>query len=366
MNTFTLGVSSERKGVLLASEGSPLEAEGVLNPGVARDRSGVLLLYPRMVAAGNISRIGIVRGDESRDSTRYERLGYVLEPERAYERREHPGYGCEDARVTFVAMLDRYLMTYTAYGPAGPRIAIAISDDAYTWRRLGLVRFAEAKLDARGNKDAAFFPEPVQSPGGVPSFAMYHRPMLASAVNGQTPIPVILALEPADRESTCIAYFPIERVRRDESALCFPDESVKVLAVDAPWGRLKNGAGTPPVKTSAGWMSFFHGVDAIDRDGVASLYDTAGIVIHDADRPDIIRYRSPEPVLGPRTAEERFGIVDDVVFPTGIDERPDGSYDVYYGAADAKVALANFRIAFPDVAGAEVHIKHEHSAKMSH
>jgi predicted GH43/DUF377 family glycosyl hydrolase len=49
-------------------------------------------------------------------------------------------------------------------------------------------------------------------------------------------------------------------------------------------------------------------------------------------------YRSPEPLLDPETVEERFGIVDDVVFPTGIDVLGEGRYDVYYGAADAKIA----------------------------
>ena len=39
----------------------PLEAEGVLNPGSARGRDGELYLLPRLVAAGNVSRVGLAR-----------------------------------------------------------------------------------------------------------------------------------------------------------------------------------------------------------------------------------------------------------------------------------------------------------------
>jgi len=50
--------------------------------------------------------------------------------------------GCEDPRVTFVPVLDRYLMAYTAFGTDGPRIAVAHSQDGYRWERLGLASFA--------------------------------------------------------------------------------------------------------------------------------------------------------------------------------------------------------------------------------
>jgi predicted GH43/DUF377 family glycosyl hydrolase len=329
----------------LAPDGSPREVEGVLNPGIARDRNGVLLMYPRMVARGNVSRIGLARGIEGDGEVKFERLGVALEAAAPYERRDG-GHGCEDARVTFVPTLDVYVMTYTAYGPAGPRVALALSSDGYVWRRLGLAEFPDFPHSGGDNKDAGFFPDPVSSPTGVPSFAFYHRPMLPGSVNGQTPIPVILALDPARRETTYLAYVPVAEVRRDMANLCKPRESIEVLPVERAWGWLKNGAGTPPIRCASGWLSFFHGVDARDRDGVPSLLYRAGIVLHDLDRPHEILFRSPEPLLGPVTFEERFGTVDDVVFPTGLDARGDGRYDVYYGAADAKISLARFDLAF--------------------
>ncbi len=332
-------VSALRLGRVAAPTGSSLDAEGLLNPAVARDRAGRLLMYPRMVAAGNVSRIGLMVGDATDDGVAFAPPEVLLEPEAEYELRDLPGgYGCEDPRVTFVALLDAYLMAYTAFGPHGPRIALAISSDAYRWKRLGPLRFESEGLNHVPNKDAAFFPEPVISPSGVRSFALYHRPMLRESRNGQAPIGLILSLPPERREVTCIAYVPVADALRDAGSLCFARESVRVLPVGDAWGVLKNGAGTPPVSTPAGWLSFFHGTDALRGAGGPTLLYRAGIVIHDADRPDRIRYRSPLPFLEPETLDERHGVVNDVVFPTGIDPRGELSYDVYYGAADAKIA----------------------------
>jgi predicted GH43/DUF377 family glycosyl hydrolase len=121
---------------------------------------------------------------------------------------------------------------------------------------------------------------------------------------------------------------------------------VRVLDVGEAWGTLKNGAGTPPVWTEHGWLAMFHGVDPVMRDGALAMSYRAGLVIHDLDQPHRIVYRSPEPVLEPETAAERIGTVNDVVFPTGIDVLAVGDYDIYYGAADAKISLARLRVAF--------------------
>ena len=66
--------------------------------------------------------------------------------------------------------------------------------------------------------------------------------------------------------------------------------------------------------------------------------------MHDLERPDRVIFRSPEPLLAPQTPDERIGIVNDVVFPTGIDVLGEGRYDVYYGAADARIARARVNV----------------------
>lgn len=345
-------VAVRREGVALQPEGSPAEVEGVLNPASVRARGGELLLYPRCVASGNVSRVGLAR--QKADGT-FERLGFALEPEAPYEQRPPGagGMGCEDPRVTFVPALDRYVMAYTAFGPAGPRIALALSTDAYRWERLGLVDFAPHGLLAGDDKDAVFFPEPVHSPEGVLSFAFYHRPMLRlSTVDGHAAIPHLLDRPPTERESTRIAYVPLDAALADIGQLLLPRESVIVIAPDGPWGRLKTGAGTPPVRVEEGWFALYHGVDAVEVDGRFAMTYSAGIVVHDLDQPHIVRYRSPAPVMSPESHDEMHGVVNNVVFPTGIDRLGERAFDVYYGMADAKIGRAGIELP-PALAEAE-------------
>lgn len=346
----------ERLGTVLQPDGESTEVGGVLNPAATRAPGGELLLYPRCVAHGNISRVRTVRVAFERDRFDCRRLEFALQPQAPYEVRPHPGYGCEDPRVTYISALESYVMAYTAFGPDGPRVALAISADAYHWDRLGPVRFAGSANVVGDDKDAAFFPEPVLSPKGRKCLAFYHRPMLhLSSVDGRAAIPMIERMPFEDRESIRIAYVPIGPVLKDRTNLCSVSESRQVLCPDEKWGSIKIGAGTPPVRITLGgtkaWLALFHGVDSLGGGGrKPSLRYSAGIVIHDLERPDRILYRSPSPVLVPESNEERKGVVDNVVFPTGLDPRPDlgdGVYDVYYGMGDYAIGAARLSVEVP-------------------
>ena len=166
-----------RLGLVMEPEpGNPLEAEGVLNPAAVRGPDGQLYLFPRLVARGNYSRIGITRVlfNEAGDPNGVERLGIALEPEADYERRQDGTGGCEDPRITFVEPLRRYVMTYTAHSRYGPRIALAISEDLFRWQRLGLATFQPyggVEFDGVDNKDASVFPLAIPDPSGQASMA---------------------------------------------------------------------------------------------------------------------------------------------------------------------------------------------------
>ncbi len=336
-------VTITRLGVVFAPDGSPDEAEGVLNPASARTRDGALLLFPRVVGHGNVSRVGIARGFERDGDIRFDRQGYALEPQTPYELRpaNNGGMGCEDPRVTFIAALDRYVMAYTAFGPNGPRIAVAVSTDAVVWERLGLVDFSAPGLPSGDDKDGVFFPEPVRSPDGVLSIAFYHRPMLRfTTLNGRATVPAILELPPERRECTRIAYVPLEPIRDDVRNILKVTESALVLPPDGSWGAIKTGAGTPPVRIDEGWFSLYHAVDAVAVGDSYHMIYSAGVIVHDIDRPHIVLYRSPAPVMKPEGIDEVHGTVNNVVFPTAIDQRGDRTFDVYYGMADAKIGRA--------------------------
>jgi predicted GH43/DUF377 family glycosyl hydrolase len=314
----------ERLGILLKPDESMNDGLGVLNPGCARLRAGTLQLYPRMVALGNISRIGCFRVVDKPDGTCVaEQTGYALEPSMPYEWRDQPGgYGCEDPRVTFVAALDRYVMAYTAFGPQGPQVAVAVSTDGLTWDRLGLMRLQHGD-EVCADKDAAFFPEPVRSPAGVTSIAFHHRP-----TRYLTDL----------REQIWVGYVPLEAAKESIGDLCSVAESFPLELPAASWGTVKVGGGTPPVRVREGWLSVIHGVDELSGfSGTMSLRYCAGIIIHDAERLDRIVYRSPTPLIVPEVEGELIGTVGQVVFPTGIDGREERVFDIYYGMADYQI-----------------------------
>ena len=93
-------------------------------------------------------------------------------------------------------------------------------------------------------------------------------------------------------------------------------------------------------------MVIYHGVgETGDPDNSRHhLCYSAGVMVLSKEHPQIIRYRSAEPVLTPSLPQERDGTVANVVFPTGIDRRDDlglpDRFDVYYGMADNRIGVA--------------------------
>ena len=59
-----------------------------------------------------------------------------------------------------------------------------------------------------------------------------------------------------------------------------------------------------------------------DKDTHPLCY-SAGVMVLSKEHPQMIRYRSADPVLTPSLPQERDGTVANVVFPTGIDRRND-------------------------------------------
>jgi predicted GH43/DUF377 family glycosyl hydrolase len=342
-----------RLGMLMEPEpGNLLEAEGVLNPAAARGPDGELYLFPRIVAKGNYSRIGIarVRFNETGDPVGIERLGIALEPEADYERRPGGSGGCEDPRITFLEPVQRYLMTYTAWSPNGPRIALAVSEDLLHWKRLGLATFASSDGNEFSNvddKDASLFPAVIPDPSGQPELAMLHRPLFPGTRPEETACCPATREVDIDRESIWISYCRMRLDHGQSRAEPFTFHH-RLAAPVSPWERLKIGGGTPPVLTRHGWMILYHGVSEMGEPGAdrRQLCYSAGVMIFSKEHPLVIRYRSAEPVLSPELPLERLGLIANVVFPTGIDRRDDlgtpERFDVYYGMADSRIGVARF------------------------
>ncbi len=338
--------------------GNPQELEGVLNPAAARGPDGHLYLFPRLVARGNYSRIGIarVRFNEAGDPSGVERLGIALEPEADYERRPDGGGGCEDPRITFVEPLHSYMMTYTAFSPEGPRIALALSKDLFHWKRLGLATFGPYHGIECGDvddKDASLFPVAIPNPSGHPELAMLHRPLFPGTRPEETVREAASRRVDLDRESIWISYCPLSLEGFGPNRTGHFISHHRLATPVSAWERLKIGGGTPPVLTPHGWLIVYHGVSEMEKSGTGGhqLRYSAGVMVLSKKHPQVVRYRSVEPVLTPTLPQECSGTVAHVVFPTGIDRRNDlglpNRFDVYYGMADNRIGVA--RLDMPHV-----------------
>jgi predicted GH43/DUF377 family glycosyl hydrolase len=351
MNPF----QATRLGTLMEPEpGNPQEAEGVLNPAAARGPDGNLFLFPRLVAKGNYSRIGIARVlfNGEGDPCGVERLGIALEPQEEYELRPDGG-GCEDPRITYVEPLKRYVMSYAAFSSDGPRVAFAISADLFHWKRLGRATFAPfdgidfVHVD---DKDASVFPIAVPNHAGKMQMALLHRPLFIGTRPEETVTLLKTREIDLDHESIWISYCPMPTQDPEPTSLGLFNSHHRLAAPVALWEHLKIGGGTPPILTKHGWMVVYHGVHKLDGadNGPSHLCYSAGVMILSKSHPREVLYRSAEPVLTPTSPQERSGTVSNVVFPTGIDRRDDigqpDRCDIYYGMADNRIGVTRLDI----------------------
>ncbi|MDM4763528.1 glycosidase [Galbitalea sp. SE-J8] len=339
----------ERVGEVMAPEpGNPLEAEGVLNPAAAWSPEGDLILFPRLVSAGNFSRVGRARVVTTDGvPTGVEREGVVLEPARAWEHGTEHG-GTEDPRITAIPSLGVHVMTYVAFGPMGPRPALAISRDLTEWTRLGPVLFdyddaLDTDLNLFPNKDVVFFPEVVPAPDGTPSYAALHRPMWELGFSRPDEVSTAPAVAPDDRPSIWISYIPAAEVEADIARLVRFGSHRFVAGPAHDWEAIKIGAGPAPIRVPEGWLLLHHGVSGEISGGSfepqSNVRYCAGAMLLDERDPSRLLARTPHPLLSPETDAEVDGIVANVVFPTAI-EVIDGETYVFYGMADSRIGVA--------------------------
>jgi len=210
-------------------------------------------------------------------------------------------YGVEDPRITQIG--DWYYVTYTAFGPYGPRVAIGRTKDFVTFERVSLA----TEVD---NKDAVLFPEKIDG-----YYVMLDRPLGWGAERGDIWI----------QRSPDLQFWGHAKV---------------LLSPEPGWSSAKLGVSTPPIKTEKGWLVFYHGVR---ETGAGRLY-RIGAMLLDLEKPEKIIGYTPHFVFGPEDTYERVGDVPNVVFPCGAILEEDHTIKLYYGAADTCIALAEVEL----------------------
>ena len=287
---------------ILTAADWPRPVNVVFNPSAALVGDETVLVA-RVEALTGVSHLTVARSANGIDRWKVASEP-LLEPEPGIESEQ---WGFEDARAVWVEELDRFVITCTAYGPAGPAVYLATTTDFVTVERKGIVVAAE-------DKNAALLPERV---GG--KWILFHRPTTGFGGVSQAGI----ALSRSDDLEHWSAPEPVMQPR-----------------TGAWWDSLRIGIGPPLVKTEHGWLMIYHGV----KETVSGAIYRVGLALLDLEEPTRILRRADDWIFGPHESYERQGDVANAIFPCGLIVAPNGELRLYYGAADTSICLATGRL----------------------
>jgi predicted GH43/DUF377 family glycosyl hydrolase len=327
-------IEVKKEGILLSKTDLEFENEGVLNPAVIREGESVHLFY-RAVRKGNHSSIGYCRLDGS--LTVVERSDKpIMDKELEYETQ-----GIEDPRIVNIDGL--YYLTYTAYDGINARGALAVSTDLKNFEKRGLLvppityiefvsllesgesvnekyyrnhKFYYQKQDAQKkillwDKNVIFFPRRID---GKLCFLQRIRPGIQ-----------IVAINKLE-----------ELTEKFWKNYCSNLKKHIVMDPKCQHESKYIGGGCPPIETEHGWLLIYHGVEETDK---GLIYSACAALLNINDPSKEIS-RLPLPLFKPEHDWELNGIVNNVVFPTGIALFGDTLY-IYYGAANEQIACAS-------------------------
>lgn len=282
---------------ILTAEDWPYPAHTVFNPGATLLHDGTTLLLCRVEDRRGISHLCAARSKNGIDN-------WVVdsEPTFAPDPMNFPEelWGIEDARITYMEELQEYFIAYTAYGKAGPGVAIASTKDFRSFERFGLVMQAH-------DKDAALFPRRFDG-----EFALIHRPSTETGAH------MWLSFSPDLRNwGGHVLLLPARR--------------------GGWWDANKIGLSPPPIETERGWLVIYHGV----RMTASGCLYRLGLALFDRDNPNVCMRRGQSWMFGPEANYETRGDTGYAVFPCGTTTASDGdTLRVYYGAADSSICVA--------------------------
>ena len=276
------------------------EIMATFNPGAAKNGEVIHILY-RAVNEHNISSLGHATTKDG--ETIVDRsLEPALAPVDTWEE-----LGCEDPRIT--AFDGGFYVFYTAYSRRGPRIALVSTNDFRRYERYGLVG---PNYD---DKDAALFPQLIRG-----KFAVVHR------------------IEPNIELAFYDSIKQMEKVSQNPYSKNYLKriEADTIMKPKWKWEEKKVGIGPPPIRTNAGWIVIYHGVDS------NTVY-RAGAALLDLENPFRVIARTPDPILEPEEEFEKIGAVPNVVFPEGA-VVVSGDLKIFYGGADKVCCVASIPI----------------------
>jgi predicted GH43/DUF377 family glycosyl hydrolase len=196
------------------------------------------------------------------------------------------------------------------------RSGIAASSDRVNWKLHSWV--SSTDIDDR---NVVLFPEKING-----RYAVLRRP---------SPFVATDTKHGADHPAIKISYSDDLRTWTDPETVIEPKFG---------WENNRIGASTPPIRTDAGWLVFYHGVETQDPATRRVCY-RMGAMLLDLAEPRKVLSRTDHALLEPTEYYEKFGLyIPNVVFPTASPV-VDGVVYLYYGVCDTAIALATAPLA---------------------
>lgn len=286
------------KNPILTAADWPYDINCVFNAGATLLPDGTTLLLCRVEDRRGHSHLCAARSKNGVDGWDIDRTPTMMpDPE------NHPEelWGIEDPRITYVPELRKYAIVYTSFSSSGPGVSLALTEDFRSFERYGDIMPPD-------DKDAALLPRRIGK-----YWALIHRP-----VSGTLGANIWMSYSPDLRHWG--SHRVILEARRG-----------------AWWDANKIGLSPPPIETPQGWLVLYHGVR---RTAAGCLY-RLGVALFDLDTPERCIRRGDSWIFSPEAPYERYGDVDNVVFPCGYTIGADGdTINLYYGGADSCIALA--------------------------
>lgn len=282
---------------ILSRQNWPYPINSVFNAAAVLLADGDTLLLCRVEDRTGLSHLCAARSANGIDGWRID-----SQPTLMANPREYPEeiWGIEDPRITYVPELKQYAVAYTSFARGGPGVSLALTRDFRTFERFGVIMPPE-------DKDAALLPRRING-----HWALIHRPVTPTGAH------------------MWISYSPDLRHWGNHKVMLEARRG-------GWWDANKIGLCSPPIETSKGWLTIYHGV----RQTAAGSIYRLGLALFSLENPEICLQRGDSWMFGPEASYERNGDVKDVVFPCGQTIGPDGdTIHLYYGAADSCIAMA--------------------------
>lgn len=294
------------------------EAQATFNPSPVK-RGNITHIFYRalsrpdtLMTPGGLSTIGHAL---SIDGAHFQNRRQFIAPQEPWER-----YGCEDPRVTYFE--GKYYIFYTAlggvpFGPGNIKVACAISSDLETVEERHLITPFNAKA-------MTLFPERI---GGKITVIM-------TAHTDEPPARIAIAQCDRIEELWDLSFWEKWHSELSEhtlNPLRFDHDHVEV--------------GSQPIKTKYGWLLFYSYIQNYFGGG-ERVFGIEALLLNLVDPREIVG-RTKGPIMVPEEIYEKYGMVPNIVFPSGALLHKNNRVDIYYGAADTVCARASLNL--PDL-----------------